>query len=159
MLNLNRRQLDRNLNPLREVTVVRSGIPNGGWLKTIRNALGLTLEQIAIRANVTPQSVIKAEASEIQGTISLNTMQQIAESMDCEIVYFVLPQTNLEKMVDAQVQRKANDMLQAIAHTMTLEDQEPTTEAMVEQLEDLIEQLRHEIKTRKNISYIWNTSE
>lgn len=159
MLNLSRRQLDRNLNPLRHVTIVQSGIPNGGWLKTIRNALGLTLEQIAHRANVTPQSVIKAETSESQGTISLNTMHQIAESMDCEIIYFVLPRTNLEKMVDDQVQRKAKEMLQAITHTMTLEDQEPTPEAMVEQLEDLLEQLRHEIKTKKNISYIWNESE
>ncbi|MBX3486645.1 MAG: mobile mystery protein A [Candidatus Paracaedibacteraceae bacterium] len=159
MLNLNRRQLDRNFNPLRHVTAVQTGIPNGGWLKTIRNALGMTLEQVATRANVTPQSIVKSETSEVQGTISLNTMHHIAESMECEVIYFILPRANLEKMVDIQVQKKAQAMMRVISHSMTLENQEPTPEAMMEQLEDLIEQLRHDIKTKKNISYIWNIPE
>lgn len=49
--------------------------------------------------------------------------------------------------------------MRVISHSMTLENQEPTPEAMMEQLEDLIEQLRHDIKTKKNISYIWDIPE
>lgn len=159
MFGLNRKQLDRRLTPLRQSNAVHLGIPVDGWLKTIRTSLGMTLAQLGERAHVSPQSIIKAESSEQQGTISLNTLNHIAQAIDCEIVYFVLPKLSLEDMVETQLRKKAHTMIKAINHTMTLENQQATSDVLIEQLEELLVQLRYEVKIKKNISFIWDEAE
>ncbi|WP_010302013.1 hypothetical protein [Candidatus Odyssella thessalonicensis] len=50
-------------------------------------------------------------------------------------------------------------MLDKTSHTMGLENQKLTTEVLIDQLEELVNQLRYEIKKTKNISYLWDTDE
>jgi predicted DNA-binding mobile mystery protein A len=159
MLGLGIKQIDRSLNRLRSIAVTDLNIPKGGWLKTIREALGITLTQLARRLGVTKQAVLGVENSEKQGSISLNTLEKFAESLDCKMVYFLIPNSGLEDMVETQIRRKAESMIKHISHSMSLENQQNPDEVLKEQLEDLIEQIRYEVKTKKNRSFIWEDEE
>ena len=64
--------------------------PAGGWLKPTRQALGLTLQTVADRLNVSPQDVHQFEKSETAGTISLRQLQNVAGAMGCRVEYAVL---------------------------------------------------------------------
>ena len=120
MFGLGRKQIDRDLDSLRKLEIVKLGVPSGGWLRSIREALGITLAQLAKRAEVSPQAIIQAESSEHRGTISLKTLESLAESLNCRMVYFILPNTKLENMIETQIQRKAKSMLEHISHSMSL---------------------------------------
>ncbi|WP_010303423.1 mobile mystery protein A [Candidatus Odyssella thessalonicensis] len=157
MHGLNRKHLDKDLGIVRNLISIK--VPRGGWLKAIREALGVSAKQLASRAGLTPQSISKLEKSEAKGTITLKNLENIAAVLDCQVVYFIIPNQPLEEKIEKQIRIKAQAMLDKTSHTMGLENQKPTTEALLDQLEELVNQLRYEIKTRKNISYLWETDE
>jgi predicted DNA-binding mobile mystery protein A len=51
-------------------------IPFKGWIRAIRNALGMTGRQLAVRMGVTKQRVSFIEKQEIDSTATLRTMQK-----------------------------------------------------------------------------------
>ncbi|WP_051908373.1 mobile mystery protein A [Candidatus Odyssella acanthamoebae] len=157
MHGLNRKHLDKELSELRKLISVKA--PRSGWLKAIREALGMSARQLAFKAGITPQSIIKLEKSEAEGTITLKTLENMAAALDSQVLYFVIPNQSLEERMEEQIRIKAQTMLDKTSHTMGLENQKPTQEALLDQLEDLINQLRYEIKTKKNISYLWENDQ
>jgi predicted DNA-binding mobile mystery protein A len=78
--------------------------PQEGWLRTVRNALGMSSTQLAKRLGVTKSRVSKAEQDEPSGSVTLKTMQSMAEAMDCKFVYAVVPNEDVE----AIIQQRAN---------------------------------------------------
>jgi len=79
------------LNAARSVAAV----PARGWLRAVREAIGLTQGRVAARAAVKRQSYSQFEAAEEKGSISLASLRRAAEAMDCELVYFVVPKAAL----------------------------------------------------------------
>lgn len=77
------RQLDRTLEPLGPLLAVVP--PQKGWLKAIREALGVTMEQMSVRLGVTKSMVSKYEKSEAEGTIKLATLRRAARALDSEL--------------------------------------------------------------------------
>jgi predicted DNA-binding mobile mystery protein A len=114
-------QLDRSLaEPIHDV---QTQIPTGGWLKTIRDALGITTRQFAKRLGVSQANVIKTEQSEAHGTITLNQLRKIAEALDCTVVYSLIPRAPLSEVIDRQAQFAAEKLVGRTAHSMSLENQ------------------------------------
>ena len=70
---------------------VRQSKPVRGWIKAIREALGMTAEQLAKRLGVKQPSVVALEQSEAKGTIELATLRRVAEALDCTLVYALVP--------------------------------------------------------------------
>ncbi len=68
--------------------------PQEGWLYTVRKALGLSLTSVAARIGRNPQNIIKFERNEAAGTLSLANLQKIAEAMNCEVVYMLVPKAD-----------------------------------------------------------------
>lgn len=98
--------------------------PNLGWIKTIRNALSMPLSFPAKRLNVSPQSISQLEKGEIEETITLKSLRQLAESIDCELHYTIIPhKKSLCKMIEKQAHNKAKIMVDEVNQTMLLEDQ------------------------------------
>jgi predicted DNA-binding mobile mystery protein A len=97
--------------------------PPRGWIRAIREALGMTGPQFAARLKITPQSVSDIEKSEAIGSIQLKTLHRAAEALDCMLVYALVPNTSLEGAVQSRARRIALRDLQRVAHTMTLENQ------------------------------------
>lgn len=65
--------------------------PNGGWLRTVREALGLSRRVLAERLEVTQAAVRDYEVAETNEAISLATLRRAARSLDCELVVALVP--------------------------------------------------------------------
>lgn len=67
--------------------------PGAGWLRTIREVLGLTLADLAKRLGVTPPAVRSFEQAEGEDRITLASLRRTADAMDCELIYALVPRT------------------------------------------------------------------
>jgi len=140
-----RRSLDRTLLPYREASGRR---PPRGWIRAIRDALGMTAEQLGDRMGITQPSVQRLERSEAQGTIQLNTLRRAAEALGCEVVYALVPRTTLQETYEDAARTVARRELGRISHTMALENQ-----AVEDEEED--ERLRRYIAEELDPREIW----
>lgn len=77
----------------------RDTTPRCGWTKTIRLALGMSSKALGIRMGMTAQGIRKLEQGEADGTVSLNTLSRLAQSLDCEVHYMFVPKTSLLEQV------------------------------------------------------------
>lgn len=116
-----RQRLDERLATLKPEN--RLVPPPKGWIRAIRDALGMTGSQFAARLKITPQSVADIEKSEATGSIQLKTLSRAAEALDCTFVYALVPKKSLEDAVQTRARRIAMKDLQRVAHTMKLENQ------------------------------------
>lgn len=116
-----RKRLDERLMALKPED--RFSAPPKGWVRAIRDALGMTGVQFARRLKIRPQSVEALEKSEANGSIQLKTLRRAAEALDCTLVYALVPNTSLEGAVSARARKIARRELGRVAHTMKLEAQ------------------------------------
>lgn len=97
--------------------------PARGWIKAIREALGMTTAQLAKRLRMKQPSVVAIEQSEAKGTIELATLRRVAEALDCTLVYALVPNNPLEVIVRERARAFARRRLEPVEHSMLLEDQ------------------------------------
>lgn len=116
-----RARLDERLLVLQPAERFRA--PATGWVRAIRDALGMTGAQFARRLGIAPQSASALEKSEAGGTIQLDTLRRAAEALGCTLVYALVPDTSLEGAVRQRARSIAIRDLERVAHTMTLEAQ------------------------------------
>ncbi|GKS97676.1 helix-turn-helix domain-containing protein [Acidovorax sp. SUPP2825] len=77
----------------------RMATPRCGWTKTIRLAMGMSSQALGARLGMTAQGIRKLEQGEANGTISLNTLAKLAQGLDCEVHYILVPRTTLMEQV------------------------------------------------------------
>jgi predicted DNA-binding mobile mystery protein A len=142
-----RQRLDERLLALKgeEKTMA----PPKGWVRAIRDALGMTGVQFAKRLGIRPQSVDALETSEANGSIQLKTLRRAAEALGCTLVYALVPKTSLESRVHERARKIAMRDLGRVAHTMKLEAQD-TGDANLEERIDAY--IRDQLKDRD----LWN---
>lgn len=97
--------------------------PVRGWIKAIREALGMSTAQLAQRLGVRQPSLVAIEQSEAKGTIELATLRRVAEALDCTLVYALLPNKPLEAMLRDRARAFTRRRREHVEHTMLLEDQ------------------------------------
>ena len=130
-----RRQLDKRFTHLRLLT--KEPRPHQGWIRAIREALGMSSTELAARMGVVHQAIREFENSEVQETIKLETLRRIGEALDCQVVYALIPRTTLEEAVKSQAQRKATNRFARVSHHSRLEDQENGVDDVAFQIEDM----------------------
>ncbi|MGI8417510.1 MAG: mobile mystery protein A [Nakamurella sp.] len=124
--------------------------PHGGWVRAIRDALGMTAAELGQRMGVSQSVVTRMEQSERTGRVQLDTLQRAADALDCEVVYALVPRRNLDDMVTDRARALARHRLSRVGHTMALEDQLVDDTAMADKLELLTDQYR-------NTAGLWRT--
>lgn len=100
--------------------------PNIGWIQTIRTSLGMTTRQLASRLGVTQSTLAELEKSEAHDKITLQSLQRVADALDCEVQYVLVPRASLKKRVATQADFIARSQVARVLHSMRLEDQAPT---------------------------------
>lgn len=115
------RHLDKRLQALRPL--IGTSRPPKGWLRAVRDALGMTTAQLARRIGVTQPRIIELEKSEVSGNVTLHSLQRAAEAMGCRVVYAFVPDRPLADVVRNRAERLAEKQLASVQHTMGLEDQ------------------------------------
>jgi predicted DNA-binding mobile mystery protein A len=129
--------LDRGLQQIADAP----NRPAKGWVRAIRDALGLTTRQYAARLGVHPSRVGALEMGEVDETLTLQSLRRAAEALDCRVVYALVPNQPLEAMLRQRAEHKADQQLQRVGHTMRLENQELTGAAHQRQREQLVDEL------------------
>ncbi len=124
--------------------------PSRGWLKEIREALGRTERQQATRLGITSSTLHKSEQSEAQERISLAQLRKLADGLDCELVYALVPRRPLTEVVQNRAKQLAQEEVHGVAHTMSLEDQRPTDERIQKQVSRRADEL-----LRGKWSHLW----
>lgn len=135
---LARKQLERRLAPLRNTM---PAAPPRGWIKAIRESLGMTVRQLAKRMGVAPSRVPVIEKAEVTGSTTIRTLRQAAEAMNCTFVYAFVPTKPLDDILRDRAMQKARQDVARLDHTMRLENQallEPDLDAEQNRMIDLI---------------------
>ena len=118
---LSRAHIDERLKDL--APAARYTPPVKGWIRAIREALGMTAEQLARRLGVKQPSVIQMEQSEAKGSIELATLRRVADALDCTLIYAFVPKKPLEETVRARARNFIRRRRAPVEHSMLLEDQ------------------------------------
>jgi predicted DNA-binding mobile mystery protein A len=93
-------------------------------MRAIREALGMTAPQLARRLGTTRQAIGDLERREVLGTVTLGALRRAADALDCDVVYALVPRTDLRAMRTRQARRQAERQLGSVAHSMRLEAQD-----------------------------------
>lgn len=109
-----RKRLDRKLVPLRPIE--RFVPPPSGWIRSIRDALGMTGAQLAKRMTITAQSVVGLEQSEASGSIRLASLRKAAAALECDLVYALVPRGELDHIVERRARAIAITALDCAAN-------------------------------------------
>lgn len=112
--------------------------PGRGWIRAIREALGMTTAHLAQRVGVSQPSIVGLERSEEKGTIALATLRRVAEALDCTLVYAFVPNKPLETTIRARARAFLLSRRRPVEHTMLLEDQRVKNSITDAQIEDVL---------------------
>ena len=115
--------------------------PPSGWLKAIREALGMPATQLAKRLDVVTSTVTRLEASEADDTISLATLRRAADALGCELQYALVPKQSLAGTLESRATNLARQRMAAVSHTMALEAQATSKNTVATQTRSLAESL------------------
>ena len=99
-------------------------VPPIGWIKAIRNGIGMSMEQLGKKLSITKQGVMDIEKREKEGAITIKSMQEIAKAIDMQFVYGLVPDAgSLDQMIEMRALEMAIKIVQRTSNTMKLEDQ------------------------------------
>ncbi|MFT5274392.1 MAG: putative DNA-binding mobile mystery protein A, partial [Saprospiraceae bacterium] len=122
-------------------------------LKAIRESLGMTTSQFAKRNGVSQSRAVEIEKSEVSGSLTIDSLERGALALNCRLVYALVPENSLDKMVEERATKLALSRIQSINHTMALEDQQIDAEAQHEQVLALARKL-----AEKSGSELWESN-
>jgi len=122
-----RKNLDKRLARLRSSDELTR--PPKGWVRAIRDAIGMTASQLAARMKVSQPRITELEKAEVDGRLTLNSLERAAAAMGCTLVYALVPRRPLEEMVRNRARQIASETLARVDHTMRLEGQGVDTNA------------------------------
>lgn len=141
-------QLDETLSRFAGLKTVS---PPRGWIRAIREALGMSGRQFAARLGVSPPRVTALEREELSGGLSIKTLRQAAEALDCVLVYALVPRSSLAETVQRQAEKVAGERLARVSHSMLLEEQQLSPEEQRKNIAATVEEL-----TRTLPKHLWD---
>ena len=143
-------QLDQKLNLFKKAeSVIR---PEKGWINAIRTSLNITLTQLGTRLHTSPQNVRSTEIREASGSITINALKEIAEAMDMNLVYAIVPKNqSLEKLIESRAKDLATRIVLRTSASMRLEDQENTKARLEKTIQEKTTELKEELP-----KYLWD---
>lgn len=145
-----RRQLDTRFAKLRPLVHFASK-PPAGWIRAIRQGLGMNAAQLADRMQVSQPRIIAMEHSEAMGAVTLKTLQRAAEALNCTLVYALVPKEPLEQVVHNRALNVAAERIANVEHTMRLENQPTSAESQDQRVREVAETL-----VERASSTLWN---
>lgn len=125
--------------------------PRGGWLSTMRQALGMTKTQLADRLGIARTGVNRLEANELKGAITIASLTNAAEALGCELQYVLVPRKPLADMVAEQALKRARDKLGRINQSQALEASAMESQSLSRAVTDLAKEI--EVKRPADL---WN---
>ncbi len=137
-------QLDNKFRLLGGLTKIT--VPPSGWLKAIREALGISLDQLGRKLSITKQSVTEIEERERNGTITLKSLREAADALDMQLFYALIPKDgSLNDLIERKAKELAKQIVMRTSNTMKLEDQENSQQRIEKAIEERTTAIKNEM--------------
>lgn len=125
--------------------------PKEGWIRTLRKALGMSSPQLARRLGVSKSQASQMERMEVDDRITLKQLRRVAESLDCGLVYALVPKTSIDTMIRERARIKASSLVNKTDVHMRLEAQQLSTGKLQKQIDTEVDRL-----LRNGSRELWN---
>jgi predicted DNA-binding mobile mystery protein A len=135
------RQATRQLDDTLRAAKATPAPPSGGWVRTVREVLGMNYSQLGKRLGISRQAVHKLEDDEVRGSASFERIRRAAEALDCRLVYALVPKSSLEEAIERQARKQAKRRLERVNISQALEASALDSESFRQQLDDLANEL------------------
>ncbi len=117
-----------------------------GWIKAIRMALGISMQQLGNKLSITKQSIYDVEKRERDGSITLKSLQEVAHALDMQLVYGFVPRDgSLDRLIEKRATELAKTIVQRTSNTMKLEAQENSQERVEKAIQERTDSLIREM--------------
>jgi predicted DNA-binding mobile mystery protein A len=138
-------QLDQKLKPFQKTEMVL--VPDKGWIKTVRTALNMTMAQLGTKLKITRQGVRSIEESESKGSISINSLKEVGETLDLRFVYGFVPKDGtIDNLINSKAEKLAKKIVLRTNQNMKLENQGIGDEKINETIKDLANEIKREMR-------------
>jgi len=78
--------------------------PRQGWIRAIREALGVSAGELGRILGVSRQLPLQFEKAEANDSITLKSLRNVANALGCDLVYALLPRAgSMEELVENRV--------------------------------------------------------
>ena len=122
--------------------------PTKGWIRSVRESLSMTSAQLAKRVGVSQPNIIKWEQREIDSTITMKSLRRVAQAMQCDLVYALVPRKPINSILEERAKQIAADSLEQVSRSMRLEDQETSAAHRTRLAQQIVRQLLEETPKR-----------
>ena len=120
--------------------------PPTGWIKAIRNAIGMSMQQLGNRLTITKQSVQDIERREKDGSITIKALREAAKALDMQLIYGLVPNDgSLEALIDRKAKELATQIVLRTSNSMKLEDQENSKQRIEKAIEERASIIKNEM--------------
>ncbi|MEX1221480.1 MAG: mobile mystery protein A [Idiomarina sp.] len=116
-------------------------VPAEGWVRTIRKSLDMSGAQLAGRLNLSRNRVSVLERREVEGDITINQLKELADKLNCDLTYALVPKKNVNLILEERAEKLAKTRVATNSQNMFLEAQMISPEK--QQL--LVEELKNEL--------------
>jgi predicted DNA-binding mobile mystery protein A len=120
--------------------------PPTGWIKAVRTALGMSLQQLSKRLSITKQSMQEIEAREKDGSITIRSLREAAKALDMQLVYGFVPMDgSLDQLIHRKARELAEEIVRRASNNMKLEEQENSKERIAKAIDERTAVLKNEM--------------
>ena len=135
-----------NNKMLNYATLKQVAVPPTGWIKAIRTAIGMSMQQLGKKLSVSKQAILDIEKREKSGSITIKSLKEIARALDMQLVYGFVPN---DGSLDALIEKKATELATKIvlrtSNTMKLENQGNTNTRIEKAIKERAEEIKNEM--------------
>ncbi len=144
-------QLDKRFKLIKSISNTLS-MPSNGWINTLRKTLNISLKQLGKKLNVSSQNINQFEQREMDGSISIKKLKDVAEAINMNFVYAFIPkEDSLELMIEKRAYQIAEEIVLRTSQSMKLEEQENSQERIQKAIRDRAEKIKNEMP-----KYLWD---
>ena len=138
-----REQYQSKLNQLIDINkVIR---PEEGWVRALRKALGMSGPQLAKHLGMSKSQASQMERMEVEDRITLKQLRRVADSLDCDLMYALVPRKPIESMLRDRARQKAQKLVAKTDVQMKLEAQQLSNEQLEAQIKMEADRLLREM--------------
>ena len=101
----------------------------------------MSMRQLAGRVGLTKSAIAALENREAEGRVTLESLSKLAEALESELVYFVVPKRTLEETMRRRALALAERLAQTVEETMEREMQRTSAEQRERLVQSLADQL------------------
>jgi len=135
-----------NNKMLNYTTLKQVAVPPTGWIKAIRTAIGMTMQQLGNKLSVSKQGILDIEKREKEGAITIKSLKEIARVLDMQLVYGFVPNDgSLDDLIEKRAIELATKIVLRTSHTMKLEDQANSNKRIEMAIKERAKEIKNEM--------------